>query len=157
MIRAPKVFNPTFINRHFFPNYLKHGILDTINHGRCYDWAYYAHRLFKAQLWTTDYHAWVRWDGRYFDSETVKGVRNFLGLRCNIRNAFPVPWSDNPPQEIHIQEFKDFWDEHGGGKRRHWDSILEVDLRKVLGHRYSELTPIFNVKPKPPWERRSHS
>ena len=154
MIRAPRYFNGTFINRHFFPDYLKHGVLHTINHGRCYDWAYYAHRLFNTQLWTTDFHAWVRWDNRYYDSETSGGVRNFLQLQCNVRNAFPVPWDGYPPKRVDVKEFKDFWDEHGGGKRRHWDTLLEADLRRVLGKRFSELTPIFSVKPKPSWLRK---
>ena len=154
MIRAPRHFNGTFINRHFFPNYLKHGSLSLINQGRCYDWAYYAYRLFNVQLWTTDYHAWVRWDGNYFDSETVKGVQNFMKLRCNMRNAFPLPWDGQAPKRVDVQEFKTFWDEHGGGKRRHWDTVLEADLRNVLGKRFSELTPIFSAKPKPSWLRK---
>lgn len=147
MIRAPRHFNGTFINRHFFPDYLKHGTLSRINQGKCYDWAYYAHRLFNAQLWTTDFHAWVRWDMNYYDSETVKGVQNFMRLRCNMRNAFPLPWDGQAPKRIGVQEFKAFWDEHGGGKRKHWDTVLEADLRRVLGKRFSEMTPIFHEKP----------
>jgi len=147
MIRAPRTFNGTFINRHFFPNYLKHGSLSLINQGRCYDWAYYAHRLFNAQLWTTDFHAWVRWDGNYFDSESANGFSNFMKQRCNMRNAFPLPWSFTPPVRMEVKAFKAFWDEHGGGKRRHWDTVLEADLRNVLGKRFSEMTPIFSPKP----------
>src|SRR5258706_9325250 len=127
MIRAPRTFNGTFISRHFFPDYFNNGILQVINRGRCYDWAYFAHRLFGATLWATDFHAWVqvqnqdqndsRWKTRFFDSETPSGVTNFMALRCNIRNAFPVPWSDQAPKRMELQEFKDFWDENDGGKR----------------------------------------
>ena len=149
MLRAPSRFNGTFINRHFFPAYFKHQTLSAINSGRCYDWAYFAHRLFGAELWSTDYHAWVQYEGRHFDSETHKGVRSFMDLRCNRRNAFPVPWDDHGPSRMKLQNFKDFWDEEGGGRRRHWDSILEADLRRILGKRFSELTPIFPKKIQP--------
>jgi len=156
MIRAPRRFNGTFISRHFFPSFFEHNALKVINSGRCYDWAYFAHRLFGAQLWTTDYHAWVqiqnpdqndgRWRTRYFDSETPNGVSNFMSLGCNIRNAYPLPWDEQAPQRVELQEFKEFWDEHGGGHRRHWGSMLEPQLQKVLGKRFSELTPIFRIK-----------
>lgn len=156
MIRAPGHFNGTFITRHFFPEYLKHNNLQAINMGRCYDWAYFAHRLFGVQLWSTDFHAWVkvnnpdqndsRWRSRFFDSETPKGVSNFMLLGCNKRNAFPVPWDEHAPRTMELWDFKNFWDKHGGGHKRHWGSILEPALKKILGKRYSELTPIFPKK-----------
>jgi hypothetical protein len=151
MIRAPRQFNGTFISRHFFPSFFEHNALKVINSGRCYDWAYYAHRLFGVQLWTTDFHAWVQVierdkPYRYFDSETPNGVSNFLNLGCNRRNSFPVPWDEHAPRRMELQAFKSFWDEHGGGHRRHWESMLEAQLRTVLGKRFSELTPIFRVR-----------
>lgn len=156
MIRAPRRFNGTFISRHFFPTFFENDALKVINSGRCYDWAYYAHRLFGAWLWTTDFHAWVqyqnpdqndsRWRARFFDSETPNGVANFMGLSCNRRNSYPVPWDEHAPKRMELQAFKNFWDEHGGGHRRHWDSMLEAQLKTVLGKRFKEETPIFPAK-----------
>jgi hypothetical protein len=154
MIRVPRQFNGSFITRHFFSEYLKHGYVAQINSGRCYDWAYFAHRMFGVKLWTTDYHAWCEvWipskrkkDAvvrRYFDAESRHGVRNFMDLKCNKRNAFPLPWEETPPTQLDLQDFKSLWDEIGAGDRRHWLSKLEPKLRCVLGKRYSELTPIF--------------
>ena len=150
MIRQPQNFNSFFVTRHFFPDYLRHNNVRGINGGRCYDWAYYAHRIFGVQLWTTDYHAWVQvpqeekwhWKQLFFDSETVKGVSNFMLLGCNRRHA-PAPWDNQAPTRMNVGDFKEFWNEHGGGFKRHWESMLEAKLKEVLGKRYSELTPIF--------------
>lgn len=164
MLRLPKKFSSSFINRHFFPSYLQFNRLSSINTGRCYDWAFFAHRLFGVELWATDYHAWVEvWvpkakqpepvttggyyygpvkERRYFDSETPKGVSSFMDLGCNIRCANPIPWESDPPKRFELEQFKQFWDKHGGGYKRHWDSMLEPELKKVLNKHYSEVTPI---------------
>lgn len=148
MIRVPNNFNGSFITRHFFPDFLKYDNVQGINSGYCYDWAYYAYRLFPdVKLWTTDYHAWVQVGKKFFDSETRNGVSNFMLLGCNRRHG-PIPWEILPPIRMEVDSFKPFWDEHGGGHKRHWDSMLEKKLKKVLGKRYSEMTPIF-AKPKP--------
>lgn len=145
MIRVPAQFNGGFISRHFFPDYFRHNNVRAINSGRCYDWAYLAYRMFPdIQLWATDFHAWVRYGKKYHDSETGKfGVLNFMELGCNKRNAYPVPWDQHAPRQMTVEEFKDFWNREGGGQRRHWDSSLEPLLKKVLGKRYREATPIF--------------
>ena len=154
MIRIPAKFSGTFITRHFFRNYLENNTLSLINSGRCYDWAYMAYRLFpNVKLWTTDYHAWVEAKDRYWDSETYKGVINFMRLRCNISLTYPnkdypymhkcMPWDDRSPIIMDVYEFKNFWDQRGSGRRRHWDSFLETELKSHLGKRYSEMTPIF--------------
>ena len=144
MIRMPRHFNGRFITRHFFPGYFLDKNFSAINRGQCYDWAYIAHRLFEGvQLWTTDYHAWIRLGLKWHDSETCRaGVSNFMELGCNYRNS-PIPWEGQPPRSMEVGEFKDFWNKEGSGNRFHWDSILEKRLRTVLGKRFSESTPIF--------------
>ena len=133
-----------FINRHLFGNYLKNNNLQLINMGRCYDFAYYAHRLFPdVQLWTTDFHAWVEAKGKHWDSETSKGVKSYMKLGCNVRNSFPCPWDEQEPVTMEVDEFKSFWDRNGSGRRRHWDNFLELELKAALGKRYSKMTPIF--------------
>jgi hypothetical protein len=165
MIRAPRKFNGTFITRHFFPGFFQIKDVAAINRGKCYDWAYIAHRLYGVQLWSTDYHAWVEammpspenttesiggysWKPmvrRYFDSETPKGVSNFLTLGCNRRNSHPVPWEDQHPIRMTLIEFKEFWNHIGSGRRYHWDSHLEPQLKDVLKDRYKGVTPILST------------
>lgn len=149
MIRVPSQFNGTFITRHFFPRFFRHNDLQSINAGHCYDWAYYAWRLFpNVVLWTTDYHAWVQVGKKFYDSETnPKGVLNFMHLGCNRRHG-PDPWADQHPVRMDVKDFQKFWNKHGGGFKNHWDSMLEGSLQKVLGKRYSERTPILH-KPQP--------
>lgn len=154
MIRVPRQFNGVFITRHFFPEFLSSNNVRGINRGYCYDWAYYAYRMFPGTtLWTTDFHAWIQVHDRihgyrFFDSETHTGVKSFMELGCNRRHA-PQPWDDQPPTQMGVEDFKKFWDHHGGGYKRHWDSMLETKLRKVLGSRFNERTPIFQEKIQP--------
>lgn len=145
MIRVPKQFNGAFITRHFFPSFLENDNVSAINSGYCYDWAYYGHRLFGADLWTTDYHAWCRYGQKYHDSETGKyGVNNFMNLGCNRRNAFPLPWEEKAPQSLSLEDFKAFWKPYSDrAAHNHWKSSLEPKLRKILGKLYQEATPIF--------------
>lgn len=147
MIRAPKQFNGQFINRHFYEYEFQNNLLYRINSGECYDWAYYGHRLFGAELWTTDYHAWCRVGKKYHDSETGKyGVLNFMNLGCNVRNAFPIPWEDKPPQALPLEEFKKFWSAYSYmAENDHWTTMLEPELQRVLGKLYREATPIFPI------------
>lgn len=144
MIRVPSHFNGAFVSRHFFPDWFKHKNLAGINGGQCYDWAYLAHRLFEGvQLWTTDYHAWIRIGRKFHDSETGRfGVLSFMELGCCRRNG-PTPWEDQAPRQMELDEFKTFWNRQGIGHRFHWDTLLEDRLKTVLGKRYKEVTPIF--------------
>lgn len=167
-IRMPKRFSSTFISRHFFFDYFSQDRLATVNNGQCYDWAYFAHRLFGVQLWTTDYHAWVEvwkkrklrpgeivpknrmyWpqERRWFDSETIRGVKSFTDLASHIRLGGSVPWGEVPAKAIDLQEFKELWNEIGAGYTYHWDSILEPKLVRVLGKHYKVSTPILQIKP----------
>jgi len=146
MIKVPASFNGRFITRHLFRHYFNNGNISEINRGRCYDWAYMAYRLFpNVSLWTTDYHAWVEAKDRHWDSETHKGVVNFMRLRCNERNTSPhcPPWDEQEPVIMNLYDFKNFWDRFGRGHRRHWGTLLESNLKDTLGKRYSEMTPIF--------------
>jgi hypothetical protein len=144
MIRMPRHFNGLFVTRHFFPEFLRHDNRRGINGGYCYDWAYLAYRMFEGvQLWTTDYHAWIRIGRKWHDSETNRfGVLNFMELGCNYRNS-PIPWESQPPRSMDVEEFKTFWNREGSGHRFHWDSMLEARLKRVLGKRFSQSTPIF--------------
>lgn len=138
MIEIPSQFEPEFISKNFFPKYYP-ARLGAINNGECYDWAYYAHRLFSnTNLWSTDYHAWIEKDGFHYDSEAPGGVIGWENLRTNTF------WSGTPMRQS-LEEFKEFWNQHGGGKKRHWDSILEKHMEIVLGDFYIPLNSQLNL------------
>lgn len=121
-IVLPKRLSPEFINNIFFPDYVRCNNVCDINSGRCYDWAYYVYCLYPtAQLWTTDYHAWVRYSGRFWDSESPRGVKDVDSLGCNSRWG----WESIPPKPIDVVPFKRLWSRFGRGRKYHWDLMLE--------------------------------
>lgn len=125
----PKNFSASFINRVFFPREYKSKELAAINTGRCYDWAYLGYCLWPGVLlWTTDMHAWVQKGRKFYDSESVTGLKDHNELRCNAW----FPGDEQSPTVMDIQSFKDFWDEHGGGKRRHWGALHDKIINKGL-------------------------
>lgn len=89
--------------------------------GGCYDWAYLAYCLWaNVELWTTDYHAWVKVGTKFYDSETFKGNTNLKKLGCNRRCG----WNEIEPMLVSAREFKTIWDEYGYSGHS-WDSNLE--------------------------------
>lgn len=132
MLRIPPKFDADFVSATFYCKEFNTGRLDYINQGRCYDWAYYAKRTFHVSnivLWSTYYHAYVEFEGKFFDSESPQGVKDFLKLKTNQRfEGVSIKQS--------IPEFTSWWDNRGGGQRRHWDSILEKNIQNTLGFSY---------------------
>lgn len=129
---VPESFDANFITENFFPYEWKHQFLSSINTGRCYDWAYIAYCLWpNVTLWTTERHAWVEVSGLFYDSESPSGVEDHQKLRCNETWG----WDDQEPIAIKPEEFKDFWNENGGGRKYHWDDlhkeILELDFQPI--------------------------
>jgi len=118
----PEKFSAGFINRVFFNREWKNDWLSDINTGRCYDWAYIAYCLWpEVLLWTTDHHAWVQVDNKFFDSEAQYGLQNHEWLNCNSM----WPGDEVEPTIMNVQDFKNLWNTFGGGKRFHWDSLVE--------------------------------
>jgi len=113
-VSLPKRFNANFITHTFFPEYI--GEEGFINSGRCYDWAYYAYCLFPTvQIWTTDFHAWIQYGKRFFDSVHPLGSESELTYHG---------WDETEPCILPISEFKNMWDEIGGGRKHHWNRML---------------------------------
>src|SRR5277367_2221626 len=55
-----------------------------INYGSCMKWAYVAYHMFKGlELWDTNCHAFVKYKGKFYDSETLGGVSDWRELKTN--------------------------------------------------------------------------
>ena len=55
-----------------------------VNYGNCMRWAYTAYHMFKkVELWDTDCHAFIKYEGKYYDSETLDGVNDWKELPTN--------------------------------------------------------------------------
>lgn len=97
-----------------------------INYGNCYHWAYIAHRLIGGKLMLTEDkggHAWLKYNGFYYDSESIGGTPFFGRLKLFQHNGLPgVVRSSNT-----IKEFIDLWDKVGYNK---WQSGLCRDIIK---------------------------
>lgn len=72
-------FNAQFITETYFPEYQDNPEL--INQGQCFQWAYLAHQTFAGtELWDLHYHAFIKYKGRFYDSETPNGVKDWREL-----------------------------------------------------------------------------
>lgn len=72
-------FTPSLIHSIFFKQYT-HPI--EINWGQCFHWAYIAYKLFdNVELWSSQYHAFIKFGNRYFDSEHLNGIKNWKKIR----------------------------------------------------------------------------
>jgi len=77
------------INTRLFAYYRSIGIsiydIHDINKGYCFNWAMLAYRTYGGKLCTvTNYsgHAFIKLKGKYYDSETPKGVKNWRLLKA---------------------------------------------------------------------------
>ena len=72
-------FDAQFITDTFFPQYKDNP--KVINYGQCFQWAYLAYLVFEGvELWDTHTHAFIKYQGRFYDSETKDGVLNWRQL-----------------------------------------------------------------------------
>lgn len=73
-------FDARFVTKTFFPSFRA----ADINTGRCFMWAFLAYKLFQdVELYDTDVHAFVKYNGKFYDSETHKGVKDWRKLPCH--------------------------------------------------------------------------
>lgn len=118
-------FKPSLVTKEFFPGYLD---VSVINEGECFIWAYYAHLIFAdVHLWHTDCHAFVKYHGRFYDSETLKGSPDWQDLPATEHGS----WRASPVSSL--ARFKADW---GGSLSRFdisWNKI-EHRARKFLRH-----------------------
>lgn len=72
-------FDPQFITDTFFPQFK--GRPNEINYGQCFQWAYLARQLYSGiELWDLKYHAFVKYKGKFYDSETPNGIKDWRKL-----------------------------------------------------------------------------
>jgi hypothetical protein len=96
-----------------------------INCGDCWRWAYYAYRLFPGvELWTNSDHAWIKYNGLYYDSESPNGVECFEDLKCNrFMGSFDG-------EKLSLRLFKDFWREENRRIKLPGWQMLEANIRR---------------------------
>jgi hypothetical protein len=100
-------FKPSLVTKHFFPYEVNWPA--EINHGRCFQWSYYAFCMFDGVTLcdtdlnrSVDSHAFVKYHDRYYDSETLQGVYDFTQM--------PAVTYTSQKLVIHTPEsFKDLW------------------------------------------------
>ncbi len=132
MLIVPNDFDANFISSLFYPDDFRNDTLSRINGGECYDWAYYAVRTFyhlPLELYSTYAHAYIKYEDRFYDSAAPDGVFDWRELNTNR-------WWGGDPELQSLNEFMDYWNEHGGGRKHHWDNLLENNLMKALGFDY---------------------
>lgn len=98
-------FRPNLVTKSFFPTYTDVAV---INHGECFLWAYASFLMFEnIELWDVDAHAFVKYRGRFYDSQVLRGSPDWQDLpateRCGMVAAkyksptdFKRMWSENP-------------------------------------------------------------
>lgn len=122
-------FKASFVTETFF----SHIPQDRINHGHCFAWAYIAFNLFEGvELWDTDNHAFIKYHGKFYDSDRPNGEEDWKDLpACNFGNTVygrPLEARCQP-----IEEFKDLWQ---GNPERYgvtWNE-LEIAALETLQH-----------------------
>jgi hypothetical protein len=120
MRSPPHKFQPGFITKTFFPEYLSDPSM--INRGHCYDWAYVSYCLYpQVQLWSNKHHAFVQIGTRFFDSQTItlgrKSWENLEFFKNGVQDAPPVPMT--------LDQFKANWNTYG---RYHRDKTMWQDM-----------------------------
>lgn len=102
-------FNPNFITKTYFPDFVNNP--DKINYGQCFMWAYLAHETFSGvELWDTGVHAFVKYRGKFYDSETPEGVNDLEDLPANTRRTFcPCASCKAPARKYKRHSFQTEW------------------------------------------------
>jgi hypothetical protein len=117
------VFQPSFVTKKFFPNHRP----DRINNGECFVWAYTAHLLFlDTQLWWTPCHAFIKYHGRFYDSEAHRGERNWQDLRANSCLGYGYSAA-----RVTVAQFKFHWRTQPQRFGTSWEDI-ETKARQAL-------------------------
>lgn len=122
MKRLTGPLNVKLITEEFFPSYV--GAEAIINEGQCMFWSYIAYKLYSGvELWSNEDHAFVKYNGKFYDSETPKGVDRWQELPCNSRGL-----AYGQIEKSHMQRldrFKSYWLRHGRYGTMVWDRFDE--------------------------------
>lgn len=122
-------FNARFVTETYFPEEVN--TPDNINLGRCFSWAYLAFVTFYGvELWDVSCHAFVKYRGKFYDSETPNGVERWQELPTISGRT--IYWKG---RKIKVDDFKKTW-RHSCYQRfsRGW-SDLNDKAKRVLSKR----------------------
>ena len=92
-----------------------------INYGHCYHWAYIAHLVTGGDLCSSWGHAFIRINGKYYDSEYLHGVISWKKLRA-VKNdsRFSVDGTNR---------FQKHWKSVGANR---WNKRLILEITNKL-------------------------
>jgi hypothetical protein len=121
-----------FINQTFFRSDTD---VKEINKGRCFLWAYIAFRLYKkVELWSFGNHAFVRFDGRFYDAERPLGEEDWKDLPAtNLGSGCGCPSCSRPAEHISPKKFKssEYWGRNARNRRITWADVRDR-VQKVV-------------------------
>lgn len=115
-------FRPSLVTKEFFPDYRD---VSVINEGECFIWAYLAHLIFlDVEIWDVSCHAFVKYRGRFYDSEILRGSPDWQDLPATEDAEFPA-------RKHSVASFKKEWRANPKWFDTSWSEI-EARARKVL-------------------------
>ncbi len=115
-------FQPGIVTKSFFSTY---DDVSVINEGECFIWAYLVFLLFKdVELWYMNSHAFVKYRGRFYDSERLRGVSDWQDLPATENG-------DDVAKRFTVAQFKHGWRGQPQRFNTTWEK-LESGVRKVL-------------------------
>jgi hypothetical protein len=135
-------FQPAIVTAAYFPSYLN--TPEKLNEGRCWQWAYLAHKTFKdVELWDICDHAFVRYRNKFYDSE-----RLFFGeMDWRDLPAASTGWSDylvcpeceagnREPGAAHLLEwqFKNHWTYQTRRYNTTWEELDRLAQKELARH-----------------------
>lgn len=117
-------FNPSLITKTFFKH---HKSPSDINEGECFIWAYLAHLIFKdVEIWYMNAHAFVRYRGKFYDSERPNGVAEWKYLPATKHGHTEA-------RRRKVDTFKRYWATQPGRFETTWKEI-ESKAKELLRH-----------------------
>jgi hypothetical protein len=120
-------FKASFITENFFAHVPKH----RINKGHCFAWSYIAYHLFEGvEIWDTDNHAFVKYKGKFYDSDRPNGEKDWKDLpACNFGQT---PYGRELVARCQpLEEFKDLWAGNPEQYGYTWDMLETVALETL--------------------------
>lgn len=120
-------FRAQFVTETYFPKLIS--APDEINFGICFQWAWLAYQTFQdVQLWDCQRHAFVRYHGKFYDSEALTGASDWHKLRaCN--SDLHLSWTARRESET---SFKEIWYEACDYHSLSWSELNRKAKRIVL-------------------------
>lgn len=126
-------FQPALVTKEFFPEFINNP--RRINFGRCFIWAYVASQMFEnVELWDTDMHAFVRYMGKFYDSETLNGTVEWQELP--IVRDFGYTSASHEASPRSLPDYFSLWEESREQFNVNWSEIdrkiEEIVQRELL-------------------------